>query len=269
MTDVAVIIPLYKARLTHFEEISIKQCFTVLSNHKIIAVKPKKLNLDNGYNFNLIESFDDEFFANIEGYNRLLLSPEFYERFLEYKYILIYQPDAFVFRDELLDWCNSGYDYIGAPWLRETAYPDFIKKVKSRALNFIHIKRNFKQPNSDLPTNLQLENQVGNGGFSLRHTKKFYDICLGNKEMITLYNSKKDHRFNEDIFWGIEVNRKHKLLKIPNYKEAVFFSMETNLEHAFQITNGRLPFGCHAWDRYLAFWKPKFNEIGIQVKQPV
>ena len=31
--------------------------------------------------------------------------------------MLIYQLDAYVFKDELLNWANKGYDYIGAPWL--------------------------------------------------------------------------------------------------------------------------------------------------------
>jgi hypothetical protein len=36
------------------------------------------------------------------------LSASFYERFLDTKYILIYQLDAFVFKDELQEWCDKG-----------------------------------------------------------------------------------------------------------------------------------------------------------------
>jgi hypothetical protein len=63
-----------------------------------------------------VESFPKRYFENIEGYNELLLSASFYERFLDTKYILIYQLDAFVFKDELQEWCDKGYDYI-APWI--------------------------------------------------------------------------------------------------------------------------------------------------------
>lgn len=44
-----------------------------------------------------------------------MLEADFYRRFGKYKYMLIYQLDAFVFSDKLLDFCEMGYDYIGAP----------------------------------------------------------------------------------------------------------------------------------------------------------
>lgn len=47
-----------------------------------------------------------------------MLTKEFYLRFRQWEYLLIYQLDAYVFQDELMDWCNKGYDYIGAPFLK-------------------------------------------------------------------------------------------------------------------------------------------------------
>jgi len=44
-----------------------------------------------------------------------MMSPAFYDAFKAFDYILIYQLDAFVFRDELEYFCSLGYDYIGAP----------------------------------------------------------------------------------------------------------------------------------------------------------
>jgi len=260
----AVIVPLYKTKLNHLEDLSLKQCFKHLSQHKIIAVKPECLSLENyDYKFNEVISFDDEFFSNIAGYNRLMLSPVFYEKFLSYNYILIYQTDAFVFRDELLYWCKQGYDYIGAPWLRYDKYTDIIKAIKNTTLIYLHIKKNSKQPGSYLPTNRQFENRVGNGGFSLRNPKKFHQICIEEKELIDFYNTKSEHYFNEDTFWGIEVNRKRKRLNIPGYKKAIYFSLENSLPHAVKIMGDKLPFGCHAWDMHIDFWRPIFAEIDV------
>jgi len=256
MKPVAIVIPFYKNKLEPLEEISVRQCFNILSSHDIIAVKPQQLELNYNFTFDATVSFDPHFFANITGYNKLMLSPLFYEKFLDYQYILIYQPDAYVFKDELLEWCEMGYDYIGAPWLRGTPYPDFVKAIKSKFLNYIHIKKNLKQSNSSVPTDIQLENRVGNGGFSLRNVKKFHEICLSQRQMIQVYESEKHHYFNEDVFWSLEVNRKRRILRIPDYKKAVFFAMETQLAHAFQITNGKLPFGCHAWDKHFSYWEP-------------
>ncbi len=254
--------------MSPLEEISIRQCLKVLSSHKIIAVKPQNISLSEyDFDFHEVISFDNDFFQNIEGYNKLMLSSIFYEKFLQYKFILIYQPDAFVFRDDLLYWCNQGYDYIGAPWLRHAAYPDIIKKIKNETLNFFHIKKNIKQPNTDLPTDIQFENRVGNGGFSLRNTKKFYDICIEERHTIELYNSKAEHYFNEDVFWAIEVNRKTRRLKIPGYKQAVHFAIENCCTHAFELTAGKLPFGCHAWDRNLDFWEPLFEQAGVTIQK--
>lgn len=56
------------------------------------------------------------------GYNRLMLSEDLYSAFSNYEYILICQSDAYIFRDELKEWCEAGYDYVGAPWLRRPLY---------------------------------------------------------------------------------------------------------------------------------------------------
>lgn len=267
---VAIVIPLYKSSLTALEEISLQQCFRVLSKHKIIAIKPENVDL-KGYHFKFDEviDFDPSFFKDVAGYNKLMLSPLFYEKFLQYQYILIYQPDAFVFKDDLLSWCSRGYDYIGAPWLMASEYPDMIKKIKNKTRQYLHIKKNKKQPDSDWPTDIQFENKVGNGGLSLRNTKKCADICRSHQQQIDFYNSKDIHYYNEDTFWGLEVNRHKKLLQIPEYKTAVHFSMENSLEHAFRLTKGELPFGCHAWDRHLDFWEPIFKKNGVNIPKEV
>jgi hypothetical protein len=67
---------------------------------QIVFVQPEGLENDyitKKYSNISVESFPKRYFENIEGYNELLLSASFYERFLDTKYILIYQLDAFVF----------------------------------------------------------------------------------------------------------------------------------------------------------------------------
>lgn len=268
--SVVIVIPIYKEKLNALEALSIQQCFNILGSHQIVALKPSSLSVTNyNYSFQKIISFDDSYFQDVAGYNRLMLSPEFYRSFLEYDFMLIYQPDAFVFKDELLYWCNSGYDYIGAPWLRKGDYPDFVKKWKNKMLNYLHRKLNLKQPGSHLPTDIQQENMVGNGGFSLRRIKKFYNLCIEEQALIDHYNSMREHYFHEDVFWSIEVNRKKTRLSIPSYKTAVHFSMENNSDFGFKLSGGKLPFGCHAWDKNLDFWAPILKAQGIEIDLPV
>jgi hypothetical protein len=251
---VTVIIPVYKPTLSRYEEISFSQCCKVLGHHTITLIKPSSLSLEAYRSFYAdfsTESFDDDYFKDISGYNRLMLSPGFYERFLRYQFILIYQLDAFVFKDDLFHWCRKGYDYIGAPWLVtpfKGSAPE--KKLYARKLSKAYTE-NIKQEGTILPADIQFANRVGNGGFSLRRVKKFYKICRQEQKMISFYNENNKHYFfNEDVFWSLEVNRRSGQLKIPGYKKAIGFSVEFKPEYAFELSKGRLPFGCHACNLY-------------------
>lgn len=115
---------------------------------------PDSLNLDlyhrlMGKDLRLkVERFDDKNFTDVNAYNKLMLKREFYNRFKIYRHILIYQLDAWVFKDELLKWCSYNYAYIGAPWFSDD------------------------KPLTGLPHFMG----IGNGGFSLRDVKKHLRI---------------------------------------------------------------------------------------------
>ena len=266
---IAVVIPVYKTWLSAYEIISLRQCCKILGGFPLILIKPQTLSIDAYRTFKNdfgVESFDDDYFKDVGGYNRLMLSREFYARFLEYDYILIHQLDAFVFRDELLDWCKRDYDYIGAPWL-STPLEGLIRNFKRGMKRRQAWRNNIKEKGTGLPVNLQFENRVGNGGFSLRKVVKFHEICDLDRKMIDFYkqNCKTHHFFNEDVYWSVEVNRRSARLKIPDYKKAVGFSIEFNPEYAFKLTGGKLPFGCHAWDLYSGFWRSKLQVFDYNI----
>lgn len=54
----------------------------------------------------------------IAGYNRMMLSAGFYSCSAITNISLICHTDAWIFRDELADWCRRGYDCVAAPWVR-------------------------------------------------------------------------------------------------------------------------------------------------------
>ena len=93
-----------------------------------------------------VARFDAGSFRSHSAYNRLLLGAAFYRTFASYEFILIYQLDAFAFRDELAEWCARGYDYVGAPWIDCRWIPE--------------LRHHWPATTRD--------NVVGNGGFSLR-----------------------------------------------------------------------------------------------------
>lgn len=251
----AVIIPIYKPVIDQGEQESLIQAFKILGKHPIVFIKPSTLDISSylpiightGYN---IETFDPHFFKDIKGYNELMLSELFYERFLQYDFMLIYQLDAFVFSDELLYWCEQGYDYIGGPWVERF-------KWKKQIRGYIHYKLNIKQKGSISPSPLQFYNRVGNGGFSLRRVRKFYEICKSHKKIIDFYNSNNEIKFfNEDVFWSLEVNRKKRLLSLPPYRKALYFAIEQEPRLALSLIKKDLPFGMHAKDVYPDVWNP-------------
>lgn len=241
---VAVVIPFYKAELNAIEGRSFDQCQKVLKNYDIIFALPEGLRVRQQSSNVRTEEFDKEYFKNIAGYNKLMLGSEFYERFLEYDYILIYQLDSFVFRDELMAWCEKGYDYIGAPWIATKNFISFLlkpfnsKSIKKRKPVFF---------------------KVGNGGLSLRKTRSFYDISRKLAGEIEEQLEKKGEIYtNEDVFWSIKVPEFFPEFKIPEYREAVGFAIDRKPKIGLKINNNQLPFGCHGIDKpkVLEFWAP-------------
>jgi hypothetical protein len=111
-----------------------------------------------------------------------------------------------------------------------------------------------------------MEGRVGNGGFSLRRVSIFAEYCIKFKPLIDDFiNAKDPYWFNEDVFWSIELNRKKSRLKIPPAKKALQFAFETYPERALILNSNKLPFGCHAWDKNLDFWKPIFEKQGYTI----
>ncbi|QEC76385.1 DUF5672 family protein [Mucilaginibacter ginsenosidivorax] len=263
---VVVIVPIYKNELSALEKVALAQMQRVLAAYPRIVVKPESLVLSDeiaSFNFTGEESFEDHFFKGIEGYNALMLSDIFYGRFLGYEFMLIHQLDAFVFTDELALWCNQPYDYIGAPWIPPGKYPDIVKAIKSKIQFYYHARYNVQK--NGVPSPMQYEYKVGNGGLSLRRVNKFHELSISMRHKMDIYLTRHEHEFNEDIFWSIEVNRKRKLLKIPSWKAALKFSIEQPPARCIELNNNQLPFGCHAWDLYPDFWRPIFKTCGYQI----
>ena len=264
--QVAVVIPFYKPTLTYLEEIAFRQCLKILSDYPIIAIKPNSLETGQIANFDTldaVEIFDNHFFDNVQSYNELMLSSTFYQRFLDYEFILIHQLDAFVFRNELSAWCDAGFDYIGAPWLKrdeDSGLLDAFKtKLKTRFYTYFNLQK------YGLPSDRQFDNVVGNGGFSLRKVDKFHHLANISHRQIGPYLNRSEFQFHEDVFWSIEVNRKQRRLRIPDYKSALKFSFENKPERALKISGNKTPFGCHAWDLHLDFWMPYFSQLGYDI----
>ena len=252
-----VVIPMYKVELTKNELHSVLNTCKVLSRHDIVIASPKKLNnflqkFIETYSLNVrVVYYSNRYFKSIKSYNKLLLSRKFYIEFSDYKFLLIVQTDAFVFSDKLDLWARKGYSYVGAPWFD-----------------------GFDKPS--LPLTFH---GVGNGGFSLRKVDHFLKVLSTPRKVSypTKYLTglrepailrKVLHsvfcfnffplfpRVHEDKFWGDFVHLSFCWFKIPSPNKAICFSFEVAPRHLYKLNNNKLPFGCHAWEKYDSkFWE--------------
>jgi len=279
MKKVIIVIPIYKSIPDRYEKISFNQAVNVFFTREISIVSYRGLDLTYYINILVEKSvkfqinyFEKSFFETVSGYNQLMLSRLFYRSFLNYEFILIYQLDAFVFRDELDYWCEQDYDFIGAPliedkygqdkkyfWngfnggfsLRKVAYclkllskkGPIIKPLKVYELTKMEFKGNFiKVLIFSIFRSLGKHNHVD---FFKKKTYINEDLffCLG------FYVSWVDSHITPQEAWIFP--------KLPTVKEAARFSFERYPAELFIFNNNKLPFGCHAWQKYEYedFWK--------------
>ena len=267
---VNVVLPVYKPQLTDYERISLTQCVRVLGHYPLWLAAPHSLDI-SAYRAIAptiqVRTFDESYFTDVQGYNRLMLSEEFYQAFSDQEYILIYQLDAFVFQDDLAYWCSQNYDYIGAPWLRDRDFTGVVDQLDFTIRKSVATWLNLKKPDGITPREITSLNTVGNGGFSLRRISAMlrWQKTFGQK--IAEYERISMHQYHEDAFWSIEVNRYWPRLRIPNYRKALYFSIEFFPQWAVEhYNNGQLPFGCHAWNIHgTDYWRPIFARYGYQI----
>ncbi|HEX5707250.1 MAG TPA: DUF5672 family protein [Pyrinomonadaceae bacterium] len=272
-TTAAVVVPVYRETLTADEELSRRHLEHHLGAHDKFLAAPERLSLTlPGYH---VAKFADEFFHSTVTYSALLLSEEFYRAFAAYEYILIYQLDALVFSDQLREWCATGLDYVGPPWLPGEPGVDFVTE----------------------PT-------VGNGGFSLRRVESFLEVLradgvererdkyweamyeaapageklrrlprkimrrlglsvaggraiVGGSRAGAAVDADPGGRFNEDCFWSFRAREYRPDFRVATAEEGLRFAFEVNPRKCYELAGRRMPFGCHAWRRYdPAFWEP-------------
>jgi hypothetical protein len=235
----AVVIPVHMQNPQPAERISLARCAKVLERYPKILAIPEGLETSSYlevYPDLETHRFPALHFKSERSYNALLRMASFYERFSDYRYILIYQLDCYVFYDRLEQWCHKGYDYIGAPWTNF----DWIKKSNN--------------PLARIPLIKHLLFPVGNGGFSLRKVKSHIKAA----RRFEFIGKRLD--VHEDLYWSSLINRLSPGFRIPSFLEAIDFAIESEPEKCFNINGGRLPFGCHAWElNDRSFWLNHFD----------
>ncbi len=279
MKQCVIAIPIYNSNPPKSEIASFKQVLTILGKHDITIFTYYDIDLAVYENIALklnrtffVEYFNKFYFDSVQSYNKLCLSKDFYLRFSQYEYMLIYQLDAWVFRDELTYWCDKGYDYIGAPLFWPVLQEQNIYKmsyVGNGGLSLRKISYCIKvlSKSSYLPylkpTGI-FRIYYNNNWLPASYIKKIGLIKQIPFILLKLMGFKNNLHYmyrsfvNEDMIlscyakyaWGINVH-------LPSLMEASRFSFETHPSFLFRLNGGNLPFGCHAFQKYEyhSFWK--------------
>ncbi len=248
--------------LTDDEKVSFRHLRHYLSAYDTYLIAPTGMHI--ALPGCRVRPFDDQFFGSVAANRRLMLSRSFYEAFADYEFILIYHLDALVFSDGLDAWCDLEYDYIGAPWLKSVFEP------VSREAGFA---------------------SVGNGGLSLRRVSSMLGVLKSRRYAVDpwanwakritgqplskrvlgvpralakwvgpLNNIRGEIagvEYNEDLFWSHRATWYDPSFKIAPIEVALRFAFEEEPRYCFEQNRRRLPFGCHAWQKYdREFWEP-------------
>ena len=253
-STVAVITPVFREHFSPDEQLSLSFLRQHLGRHRRIIIAPEGLHVSGLDDFHIVR-FPSRFFQSVQGYTALMLSRRFYRTLAEFEFLLVYQLDALVFRDELEAWCAAGYDYVGAP---------------------IEIGTHWGE-------------QFGlNGGFSLRRIEAFLRVLTGRgkgsvartaermifmqrnaslrackRVLLELHQARilnalpifvRKSGYPEDLIWSEIAPLLDPTFRVAPAVVAQRFAFETRPSHYFEETGRVLPFGCHAWKK----WDPSF-----------
>jgi len=229
--SVVLLVPIYRAELAPLEHWSLTYSLQRLQGRELRFIGPRSLDRSAyardfpGIGF---DGYDDDCFASVQGYSRLLLSPDFYAGYADHhSHLLILQTDALLLRDDLDHWMASPYDYLGAPWPQGI---DLQVAVDGFAGANARVARA----------------RVGNGGFSLRRCA----ACLALlREFPQAAQVMGRTGSNEDLFFGLLGTLSQRFV-LPNEIVASRFALELQPERYLAVNGGVLPTGCHAWARY-------------------
>lgn len=229
--DCIIMIPIYKQFLSKTEDASLRQVIKILGNsYELCICCPFNIFTDYytykyNYNFSYLQC-NNNYFVKQMSYSWLCEEAEWYKCFQNYKFMLIYQLDGWIFKNEIDKFVKLDYDYIGSPW--------------RAGIN-----------------SLTHNEMVGNGGISLRKIETFINICTN------LDLSKYNQAFVnlEDLLFCHMLKDQ---LNIAPVKDAIPFCVDQDPEYWYNKNNKQLPMATHGWEKFgkSTFWnKNKFINL--------
>ncbi len=265
--DIAIVVSRPHLKLTDDECISLRHLTHFLGEYDRYLVGPRSVRGTlEGFE---TRRFPDKYFRSHRANSALFVTRDLYSAFAEYKFILVYELDALVFSNRLLEWCKRGFDFVGAPWL----YVDWLEgppRVGNGGFSLRRVEAFLEVFDSEeywLDPEEYWRTFWGHRAAPLRwlnlprgHLKRlrrFNGVSWETRRWIKGSNTTEKYGWHEDVFWSFEAPRYDPSFRIASVEEALRFSFEAAPRRCLELTGGELPFGCHAWNRYdRAFWEP-------------
>lgn len=258
---IANLIPRYRDFLSKDEVTSVSCMNNFLFNFETVIIKPNNLRLTNNQLPTI--NFPDQYFTDISAYSSLLLKREFYESLIDYDYVLIYQLDCLVFSSELQNFCELGYDYIGAPLFQRYQRKPILSRVGNGGFSLRRVKAFLEVLNSKryIETKPSILNDffradipdLNEWSIHQRWLKKLRilrSVRMGVREYVSNY------KMNEDLFWSDRARLFDPGFKIAPMDVALKFAFDKNPQACYEMNNHQLPFGAHAWAKWdREFWE--------------
>jgi Protein of unknown function (DUF5672) len=256
-SSVAVVVPFPRPELTDSERISLRHLTHFLASYDRFLVMPRSLR--SGLAGFGVKRVPDKYLESRRGYSALLLSRDFYERFSDYEYILIYQLDCLVFSGELSEWCAKGYDYIGAvhtigdnpPCAGQGGFS--LRRVQgclgvlSSPLRTVDPAEYWERHWASRPL---LERGLNLPRRWAKHFRRLNGVQREIRRRIRSY-----HEWAEDWFWSLEAAKYKPDFRLAPVEEGLRFAFDEDPDRAFEAAGQQLPFGCHGWPRRSDFWE--------------
>jgi hypothetical protein len=231
------LVPVYKASPNKTEALSLLQ-LRFLDVQNVTLACPEGLDIQSYLDLwpeLKVQRYSPSHFVSVQSYNNLVIHTAFYEPFAaHHEYLLIYQLDAFLLRNQILEFCDQGYDYYGAPW--KLGFPQY-----RFLFNCWPIRVNKKRFH------------VGNGGLSLRKITTTLDLLQRKEGHIS------KTFFMEDAFFGYWGSIDPDFHACP-ILTAAQFSLEMD-PHDWIEKTGKLPMGFHGFEVWQQdFYNPLLQE---------
>jgi len=216
---------------------------------------------------------EDDWLRSTRSYSALLFQGWFYRLFEQWEYLLIFQQDAWVFGtgQDLAQWIDKGYTYVGAPWTGHLGLdtPDIGVGNGGFSLRhvgaMIHICDSFKSNHAPVFRGVELADQMTLfRGYDLfpvgqwplifcRRLLAFIPMLFGWHNNLVYLS--KVVQTQEDHLFCLYAPLIFPWIRLPSMAEAAAFSVETNPRETCAFYQVRRPFGCHAWEKHqLDFW---------------